>query len=467
MKNQEKLLVIVFIALVIVAFIATFMPGPVTVEPDTTAAEEMLRKAIEVGKGQTDYYYSYKEINDGYVAYYALLARGNEKMLNFSTPISEKQYYMLSNDTILCVDYMNVKRCSSVLNTTEPLLHEYLLSLQAKFFDEETMAQNLEEMNYFMEYGYVIFSPEMEEKTINGHKCTEISYVVDLSNVTMGEIERFNIMVNAPKVFSWNLCIDNRTGIAYSKHFNYSYQGKQYYYDFELLDYEWYTNREIIPPEEITEGVYEVLLEESEWKSQLQNCYIGAESERDRCISMIALQLKMKSLCELAGERRDRCLVSIVPLTLDESICAGITDPDYKDDCYTEMAGGTKNDSYCSMVVNATKAEFCMNISQPSNETGIANPAAVNCADKGYDYEIRTDNETSGEYGVCMYEGLECEEWKLYYQECCLTGDDCSSGNCTNQTCIVTETNSTVDMQGFLEYIETLGENETNSTESS
>ena len=468
MKNQEKLLVIVFAALVIVAVVATFMPGPVTVEPDTTAAEEMLRKTIEVGKGQTDYYYSYKEVNDGYVMHYTLLASGGEKMLNFSNPLSEKQYYLLSNDTIFCVDFMNVKRCSSVLNTTEPLLHEYLVSLQGKFFNEETMARNLDQMNYFMEYGYVIFSNMIEEKTVNGHRCTEISYVTDLRNLTMGEAERFGIPLNAPKVFSWNLCIDNNTGIAYSKHFNYSYQGKQYYSDFELLDYEWYTNKKVVPPENITEGAYDVLLEESEWKSQLQGCYIGAESEKDRCISMIALQLKIKSLCDLAGERKDRCLVSVVPFILDESVCTEITDSAYKDDCYTEMAGGTKNDSYCSMIVNATKVEFCMNISQPENGTGIANPAAVNCEQKEYGYELRFDNETNGTYGVCIYEGLECEEWKLYDQECCLTDADCYSGNCTDQVCPVSETNSTVDMQAFLEYIEGLGEeNETNSTESS
>ncbi len=478
MKTQDRLLLIAGVVLVIVAVVITFIPGPATVGPDTTEAEELLKKTIGVGKGQTDYYYSYSESNDGYVIDYTLLVRGDEKMLDFSNPISEKELYLLSNDTIFCVDFMNVRMCSSVKNTTEPMFHSYLLSLQSKFFDDSTIEMNMEQMDYFMENGYVEFSPVLVNKTVNGHGCTEISYVTDLTNLTVGEAARFSISPTSPKVFSWNMCIDDKTGIAYSKHFNYSYRGKQYYWDFELIDYEWYTNKQITPPENLTEGAYDVLLEESEWKNELQRCYSGDEEDKDRCISLVALQLKMKSICDLAGERRDRCLVSIVALTLDESICMDISDAGYKDDCYIEMAGGTKNSTYCSMIANSSKVELCMNVSQSmeENETaGIPNPAAVNCADKGYGYEIRKDNETGGEYGVCIYEGLECEEWALFREECCLTDADCLFGNCTDQKCPATgeetagnETNSTVDMQKFLDYLENFSEdNETNESESS
>jgi putative hemolysin len=348
------------------------------------------------------------------------------------------------------------------------MLHDYLLYLQAKFFDDSLMESNLEQMDYFTEKGYVKFSPELTEKTVNGHRCTEVSYVTDLTNITAGESIRFGISLTSPKVFSWNMCIDNKTGIAYTKHFNYSYVGRQHSWDFELIDYEWYTTRQVIPPENITEGAYDVLLEESEWKNQLQGCYSGEEDEKDRCVALLALQLKMKSLCDLAGERRDRCLVSVVPLTLDESICSEITDAGYRDDCYIEMAGGTKNSSYCSYITNSSKIELCMNVSQKET-AGIPNPAAVNCADKGYGYEIRTDNETGGQYGICSYEGFECEEWALYRQECCLTDGDCPEDtSCTGQVCVGAgdnETNSTVDMQEFLEYLEDFGED--NETESS
>ncbi len=470
MKTQDMLMLVIGVALVVIAIVITFLPAPPEGQ-DTAQAEELLRKAIDFGKGKSDYYYYYSESSDGYLLSYSLLDRGDRKMLGLVNPLSEKELYLLENDTILCVDFMNVKRCSSVLNTTNPLLHEYILSLQSKFFDDETIERNAEQMDYFMEKGYVIFSPEVTEKTVSGRGCAEINYVTDLTNITVGEADRFDISLSSPRVFSWTMCIDNRTGEAYHKRFNYTYQGRPHYWEFTLIDHEVYTNKQVIPPENITEGAYDVLLEESEWKSQLQRCYSNEPSGKDRCIANIGLQLKMKSVCELAGERRDRCLVSIVPLTLDETICPTITDAGYRDDCYVELGGGTKNDSYCGYIANASKKEFCQNISKPAEEeSGLPNPAAVNCGDRGYDYAIGSN--VSGEYGICSYEGLECEEWALFRRECCLTDADCAGGTCDNQTCVGMPEGNTTDMQEFMQYIDVFGEdnktlNETNETESS
>jgi len=53
-----------------------------------------------------------------------------------------------------------------------------------------------------------------------------------------------------------------------------------------------------------------------------------------------------------------------------------------------------------------------------NNGAGLANPASVNCIDKGYEFEIRT-NQDGSQYGVCMFpDGSECEEWAYYRGEC-------------------------------------------------
>lgn len=51
--------------------------------------------------------------------------------------------------------------------------------------------------------------------------------------------------------------------------------------------------------------------------------------------------------------------------------------------------------------------------------TQIANPASVNCINLGGELEIRKDEEKN-EYGVCIREGKECEEWELFRGECTL-----------------------------------------------
>ena len=55
---------------------------------------------------------------------------------------------------------------------------------------------------------------------------------------------------------------------------------------------------------------------------------------------------------------------------------------------------------------------------QPADNTAIANPASVNCEEKGGKVEIRKD-ESGGEYGMCVFEnGKECDEWAFFRGEC-------------------------------------------------
>jgi putative hemolysin len=55
-------------------------------------------------------------------------------------------------------------------------------------------------------------------------------------------------------------------------------------------------------------------------------------------------------------------------------------------------------------------------VSTPSS--GIANPAAVYCTQKRYQYEIRT-NPDGSQYGVCILpDGTVCDEWAFYRHTC-------------------------------------------------
>ncbi|NYZ77104.1 DUF333 domain-containing protein [Candidatus Micrarchaeota archaeon] len=472
MDVKEKLLITAFIALVAVAVYLAFIAPQPPPPPDSGPAEGLLAKAVEVGKGQNEYFFSFRETSDGYSAEYDLLAKNGQKMMEVRNPLATKQLYFLSNDIVLCAQFMNVQGCSSVINNTDAAFQNYLLSLQSRFFDNTSMDTEKEDMDYFIQHGYLTISPEIADKSVNGHACSEISYAMDFTNMTSGELYRFGISPDSPQRFDWKLCIDNSTGLVYSKHFSYSYQGKEHQWEFILLGADWNPAQQIAPPENLTEGLaYEILVEEMEWQAELRSCYDETGDTRDKCFSDLALELKMRSICELAGAKRDQCIVRLVPMLLDDSLCTLINNATFKDDCYVELAGGNKESSYCSMIADATKREFCMNISVPTNQTGIPNPAAVNCENKGYAYEIRSNE--AGEYGVCSYGGRECEEWALYRGECCLLAEDCSGGVCTNGICIVPETgnatggNST-DPGQFMQYIDPFGEdNETGNTTNS
>lgn len=55
-------------------------------------------------------------------------------------------------------------------------------------------------------------------------------------------------------------------------------------------------------------------------------------------------------------------------------------------------------------------------------KTGLANPASVNCADKGGTLIIQKRAD-GGEYGLCMFEdAYACEEWALFRGDCPVGG---------------------------------------------
>jgi putative hemolysin len=57
---------------------------------------------------------------------------------------------------------------------------------------------------------------------------------------------------------------------------------------------------------------------------------------------------------------------------------------------------------------------------EDSGPTGLGNPASLNCFEKGYDVELR--EEEDGEVGYCINKkaNKECEEWAFLRGECSL-----------------------------------------------
>jgi putative hemolysin len=57
-----------------------------------------------------------------------------------------------------------------------------------------------------------------------------------------------------------------------------------------------------------------------------------------------------------------------------------------------------------------------------TNKTAIANPASVNCLNKGGALSIQKRGD-GGEYGICIFEDkCQCEEWAMFRGECPVGG---------------------------------------------
>jgi putative hemolysin len=78
---------------------------------------------------------------------------------------------------------------------------------------------------------------------------------------------------------------------------------------------------------------------------------------------------------------------------------------------FTKKVGGVE-------VIPQENSPVDSSVADP-NPLQIANPASVYCEENNGILEMREDSQ-GGQYGVCINNGKECEEWALYRGECSL-----------------------------------------------
>ena len=104
---------------------------------------------------------------------------------------------------------------------------------------------------------------------------------------------------------------------------------------------------------------------------------------------------------------------------------------------------GLYNISGCILEGGQCKVVKKTGIEKPS----LINPASAFCEEQGYTIEIRED--LGGQYGVCIFQDSECDEWQYYRGECkpgdiktapppshtyCEKNDDCVPAQCCHPT---------------------------------
>jgi len=373
------------VAALIIIFAALFFIGsgaPPKQEDKTQIAKQLFMKAVSLGENTSSYQYSYMETNDGFPENYTLSSDGVNSAVAIDSPLSNKKIYFMQNDTILCITYLKNQSCSSVADVNET--KRYVSYMKNRLFDKDRISAAMLDNEYKINHSIMVFSPTMIEKQLLGGKaCTEISFAIDYSNITLQEMSRFGIAQGSPTYFEGKECINNETGVIYEYNFNYTFPGKVHEFGFLLNGIDFIYKTPVTPPELAGDAV-SAMYDESSYKRDLMACYLKAGEEKEKCIALLAQELKSKELCGYVGMRRDRCLVSLIPVSGDSTICPTILTAEFKDDCYIEMAGFSKNESWCSQVQDSTKNRFCLNVSQPAppalpNEnTTVEEPAANN-----------------------------------------------------------------------------------------
>jgi putative hemolysin/spore germination protein GerM len=83
---------------------------------------------------------------------------------------------------------------------------------------------------------------------------------------------------------------------------------------------------------------------------------------------------------------------------------------------------GHPSDEMPAKACDGQKSDAVKDAGAQNNNTGLANPASVNCVEKGGVVEMKTD-ESGGQYGMCVFaDGEQCEEWAMFRGECTIGG---------------------------------------------
>lgn len=374
MDYQKKMLLVCGLLIALALYFALTNARETVPPKDTNGTEALLLRALAFGKGAGDYTYSYTEVSDGYRNTYTLTKAGNGSLAELQNPLSYKKVYFTPDNIILCLRYPVNETCGSVSRLSE--LDNYLNFFRSRFFNDNVIDRDKNNMAYMLEKGFVDLDPGMVPSSSGGRPCMRISYSLNLTNITLDEAARFGIGTGSPRVFDWTMCVDNATGIPYEKEFSYTFNGTLHTYQYRIAGYKDSATPLDVPNITLgeTNGILGKLYKEREQQIKLASCYTDLQGEdRERCIAVIALDLERKDLCELSGARKDRCLVSIVPLTMDASICPSVGDLSFRDDCYLELGGALKDPSYCGYISDASKKETCMGVSEPGEPKPPAN----------------------------------------------------------------------------------------------
>jgi hypothetical protein len=427
METQEKILLLVAVLLIALALYLTLsapVVKPVASIPNATSAsgaEELLLKGLSLGNGQLEYAYAYYVVSDGYNTSYVLTKNGNDSLVVVQDPLSTKEVYFLNNDTILCMTYEGAESCASVQNET--FMANYLESLRVLFFNGVVIQTNQDNLVYLINNSYAQLNPVTSTSSVNGHPCTEITYVLNYTNISVADAARFYVSANTPKVFNWSMCVDNSTGYPWEKSFNYTYDGMLQTYAVYLVSYNT-TSSKISIPTNLSGDVITPLLAEMDQQVQMADCYTTKQGDAlDQCLAAFALTNREPEICDSAGDLRDRCLFTLVQVTSNESICPAILSQPYKDDCYIELAGYYANNSWCSYLQNASNLAQCMNVSVPTvvHHAPQSNVSAANSsARENGSIEVGNQNMTINEF--------------LNYMDQNDDADSTPSANDTNET---------------------------------
>jgi eight-cysteine-cluster-containing protein len=384
--------------------------------------QELFFRAVERPIGAGDYIYSYNEVHsNGYHADVTTSRSGDVSYSMRRDPVSGRAGYFTGNATLVCIEYLGEEKCADV-NSTSPFAG-YALSLQQLLYEEEGAMAMRDHYGKLVEYGGMEFSPEVAEKEVGGHPCTEINYTIDYSQLTVAQLNEIGLTANDPLLlraseYEFTACISPEGDMLYRR-LHWVDLGQEAWMESTTSEAVWGRGLEIQVPATLvaTGELHSFYQRISPLASEYLTCLAGNNTER--CIAEAAVSWHNPGLCADTGTQKDFCYINAGLEAGDPSVC-GYVSAGMVDSCYLEFANRLQDASYCERITDAPLKQMCddLNISV-AGECGTD----ADCVRAGCSSQLCVPDENAGIVTTCEYK----QEYACLAQTSC----GCVEGRCS------------------------------------
>jgi len=402
-------------------------------------AEKLFFEAMDLPLNYNEYTFAYNEnASNGYTTSVYITSSEEGSYVKKEDAIFIRELFLGDNQTVLCLETVNRNLCTEVEQNST--FNPYVYVLSELIYSPESIEQSKKNNEFLIEHGALTFGPQMQPKTYNGHTCTEITYTLDYSKLTVEEMRILGMDPDTPEVllskeYNFTLCIDPETKDVWHKSLDYSNFGTPESTESTTASIEWGVSDPVEVPTDLVTEEEMVEFYQALKTSQVNyaNCLVSEEFVM--CIRSEAIYTLNENLCKLIqnSSERDLCYVNVA-LQKGSSILCEEVSPQTQDDCYMEFAWKYKKAAYCDKITNTTKQGECLDL--------LASP------EEG---EVAEETNIGSEANETVVEGSPAQEPEQPASTSeCTTDSDCVVAGCSSHLCLPEELSDVVTTCEYL-----------------
>ncbi|MFA5050154.1 MAG: hypothetical protein WC501_04045 [Candidatus Micrarchaeia archaeon] len=360
-----KNLIIIFLALVVFGACAylVFEYGMFLSEPlnqETIPSKEYLSFLEKYPQN----YYSKEYLLDldGLEKTMLLIQNQEGKYFQSSAVFYTEKIYFLDNETIMCLTYGKKERCAKIEESQE--LKKYADSKLIEFPSKELSEKDIAISQFLLEKGAMNFSQDITEINVSNIPCTLLEYSLDFKKLSIEDLSKVGMTSAQLEVYSNfknQVCFDENGDKLFSN-LTYLINAIPTHYTRTLLKTDSSGSFEI--PKELSNESQ--LMEFFGTYQNTEKAFYACiyDENPENCFKTEGVYSDNEAYCQMAGSKKDDCILIVGTKKLDFNLCLQIIDLDKKDDCILEISSKLKTNSYCQSIENSGKKETCLSFTQ-------------------------------------------------------------------------------------------------------